>query len=292
MIILDKNIKEQFKIFCEKNSLESMQTAIKYFTIFGGLDIQIDTKIPILELIEKHILNNYNYLRSEINHFVGGYHVDNAILTGIALGDRKTTNAFKRAHVSFEEGMKCVDNLCEKGIIELDSSQNFILGKRNDSKIAKKLLFTNPFLRFWFAFISPIYKGIKDGNYEEFKEKFESRESDFSDFIFEELALSSLKNIFTQDPIKQYGQYWSEKIYLPIVAKTDSGKIIVGTCKYTESKIKKSELNKLLDDCKSENIEFDIAIIFAKNSFTNELKALKNESLRLFSAKSLKILLD
>ncbi|RBQ30022.1 DUF234 domain-containing protein [Aliarcobacter vitoriensis] len=292
MIILDKSIKEQFKIFCKANNIENMQIAIKYFTVFGGLDIKIDTTKPIIELIEKNILNNYNYYKSEINYLTGGYHVDSAILSGIALGDRKTTNAFKRAYVSFEEGMKCVDSLCEKDIIEIDSSQNFLLGKRSDSKVAKKLIFTNPFIRFWFAFISPIYKGIKDGNYEEFKKKFESRESDFNDFIFEELSLASLKDSFIEDSIKQYGQYWDEKIQIPIVAKTVSGKIIVGTCKYTEAKIKKSELNKLLDDCKNTNIDFDIVVLFAKNGFTNELKTLKNDNLRLFSVKSLKILLD
>ncbi|MDX4037758.1 DUF234 domain-containing protein, partial [Aliarcobacter skirrowii] len=260
MIILDKSIKEQFKIFCEINKIDDMQIAIKYFTIFGGLKIEIDTSKPILELIEKHILNNYNYYRSEINHLTGGYHVDHAILSGVALGDRKTTNAFKRAHVSFEEGMKCVNSLYEKEILDIDSSEHFLLGKRGDSKVAKKLIFTNPFLRFWFAFVSPIYKGIKDGNYEEFKEKFKSRESDFSDFIFEELALAFIKNSFV-DNIKQHGQYWNENINIPIVAKTVLEKTIVGMCKYSDNKLKKSEFNKFLEDLKNEDIAYDIIVI-------------------------------
>jgi len=292
MIILDKSIREQFSIFCKTNNITDMQIAIKYFTIFGGLDIQIDTTKPIIELIEKHILNNYNHFRSEINRLTGGYHVDSAILTGIALGDRKTTNAFKRAHVSFEEGMKCVESLCEKEIIEIDSSQNFLLGKRNDSKTPKKLIFTNPFVRFWFGFISPIYKGIKEGNYEEFKMKFEGRESDFSDFIFEELALSFVKNTFVEDKIKQHGQYWNEKIQIPIVAKTTSDKTIIGFCKYTDNKMKKSELNKFLEDCKKEDISADIIVIFTKNGYSTELKTLKSETLKLFNVKSLKALVQ
>ena len=138
MIILDKSFKELFKDFCKTNNIENMQVAIQYFTVFGGLDIKIDTTKPILELIEKNILNNYNYLRNEVNQLTGGYHVEHAILSGIALGDRKTTNAFKRAHVSFEEGMKCVDSLYEKAIIDIDSSEHFLLGKRGDSKAVKK----------------------------------------------------------------------------------------------------------------------------------------------------------
>lgn len=286
MIILEKSPKELFRHFCKINNLENMQIAVKYFSVFGGLDIEIDTSKPILELIEKHILNNYNYLRSEVNSLTGGYHVEHAILSGIALGDRKTTNAFKRAHVSFEEGSKCVDNLYEKEIIDIDSSEHFLLGKRGDSKIAQKLLFTNPFLRFWFAFVSPIYKGIKDGNYEEFKTKFQGREADFSNFIFEELALTFIKNSFLEDPIKQHGQYWDEKIQIPIVAKTVSGKIVVGFCKYSDNKIKKSELNRFLEDLKNADISADIIVIFSKSGYSNELKQLKSNSLMLFTIRN------
>ena len=66
MIILDKSFKELFKDFCTTNNIENMQVAIQYFTVFGGLDIKIDTTKPILELIEKNILNNYNYLRMKL----------------------------------------------------------------------------------------------------------------------------------------------------------------------------------------------------------------------------------
>lgn len=58
-----------------------MPTAIKYFTVFGGIDIQIDTTKPLLELVEKHILKEYNNLRSEVNYLTGGYSVDHAILS-------------------------------------------------------------------------------------------------------------------------------------------------------------------------------------------------------------------
>ena len=43
MIILDKSFKELFKDFCKTNNIENMQVAIQYFTVFGGLDIKIDT---------------------------------------------------------------------------------------------------------------------------------------------------------------------------------------------------------------------------------------------------------
>lgn len=269
-----------------------MEKAIEYFTVFGGLDIKIDTNKPLLELIEKHLLNDYKQLRTQINSLTGGYKVDHAILTGAALGDRRTQTAFKKAHVSFEEGMKCVEGLCEKGIIELESSQHFITNQRGDAKVAKKLLFTAPFLRFWFAFISPIYKGIKEGNYQEFHELYTNRKAQFSDFVFEELALEFLIDFYKEDALKQMGKYWDEKIQIDLIAKTTSGKIIVGTCKYTDSKMKKTELSKLKEDCQKIGIEPDIFVFFAKKGYSNELKALKSENIKLFSAKSLKLLLE
>ncbi len=273
-----------------------MEVAIKYFTIFGGLDIKIDITLPISELIEKHILKDYTKLRNEVHYLSGGYSVEHAILSGIALGDRKTTTAFKRAHVSFEEGMKCVENLLERGIIESESSQFFIVGKRNESKVAKKLFFPTPFLRFWFAFVSPIYKGIKDGDFKEFHTKFENKIGEFSDFVFEELALSFLLKQYgdetTGDKIKQIGKYWDEKIELDLVALTSSNKIMVGNCKFTNSKIKKNELTKLTQDCYAAGIKPDIFFLFSKSGYSNELKELKSDNLRLFTIKHLKLLIS
>ena len=46
-----------------------MEVAVKYFIVFGGLDIKIDTTKPLLELIEKHILDEYKHeLFTEYGH--------------------------------------------------------------------------------------------------------------------------------------------------------------------------------------------------------------------------------
>jgi AAA+ ATPase superfamily predicted ATPase len=206
-------------------------------------------------------------LRYEITYNSGGYKVDQAILTGIAQGDRRTTTSFKRAFVSFEEGSRCVEKIIDRGIIEIESSQHHLAKKRGDDKVAKKLLFTAPFLRFWFAFVSPIYKGIKEKNYKEFFELYENKEAEFGNFIFEELAMECLRDTFTEDPIKQFGRYWDDKNEIDLVAKTISGKIIAGNCKYITSKLKKNELNKLKEDSTSIDLNVDILFYLVKMDF-------------------------
>ncbi|MAD42272.1 MAG: hypothetical protein CL623_07765 [Arcobacter sp.] len=292
MILIDQATKKQFNSFCKKNNPKDLETAIEYFTVFGGLNCDIDITKPLKELIQTEILDKYRYLKNQINAITGGYSVDQAVLSGIALGDRRTNSSFKRAFVSFEEGMKCIDGLVERGIIEMESSQHFLVNQRGDSKISKKLLFTTPFLRFWFAFVSPIYKGIKDGNYDEFYKNYENRKVEFTGFVFEELAMEFLRDAYKDDEIKNIGKYWDDKNSIDLVAKTKSGKTIAASCKYVNSKIKKSELNNLKNTCKEVGFEADIYILFTKKGFTNELKALKDETLRLYTAKSFKLLLD
>ena len=187
--------------------------------------------------------------------------------------------------------MKCVEKLIDRGIIEIESSQHHLAKKRGDDKIAKKLLFTTPFLRFWFAFVSPIYKGIKEKNYKEFYELYENKQAEFGNFIFEELAMELLRDSFVEDPVKQFGKYWDEKTEIDLVAKTTSGKIIAGNCKYINSKIKKNELNKLKEDCKTTDLNVDTFVLFSKSGFSSELKSQKSETLKLFTPKSFKLLL-
>ena len=97
---------------------------------------------------------------------------------------------------------------------------------------------------------------------------------------------------FKDDPIVEIGSYWNNSIELNIYAKTKSGKVVAGSCKYTNAKIKKSELTKLQENCQKANIEADIFVIFSKRGFSSELKALKGENLKLFTVKNFKKLVE
>ncbi|MBS9782522.1 MAG: hypothetical protein KGV43_01815 [Arcobacter sp.] len=290
MFLKDYATKKQFKLFVEKNNIEDIYKAIELFSVFGGYDIKLDCTKTSEELIEQHILNNYEELKYQVNKFTNSYHVNHAILTGIAQGDRKTTTSFKRAHVSFEEGMKCVDNLLDTQIIEIESPLNFLV-KSQENTTSKKLLFTVPFLRFWFAFISPIYKGIKERNYKEFFTLWQNRKTEFQDFICEELALEYIQDIFKEEGIKLIGKYWNKDINIDILAKTKSGKIIAGNYINSSKKVKKDALNKLKSDCEDMDLKVDIYTLFSKNGYTSELKSLKSENIRLFTLKSFKYLI-
>jgi len=270
-----------------------MQQAIEYFSIFGGLEeTQINTNIPIEDLIEEVVLDEYKYLRNKVADIATSDPLLHAILSGVALGDRRTNSSFRRANVSFKTGMECVEELVDLKVLSSESSQIHLTNQSNYPDISKKLLFRTPFLRFWFAFISPIFKGIRDGNYEEFYEEFTNKKTEFFQGAFEQLCQEFLKTQLQDDQrVSLLGSYWDETIDIDLVAKTNDGKIIAGTCKYVNGKVKKSVLTKLKEDCQKIQLLVDSYVLFSKNGYSSELKSLKSDELKLYTAKSLKALI-
>lgn len=231
---------EQFRSFYKEHNPNNFEDAIEKFAVFGGVEwSKIDTSKPTMQLIEKMILPDFNYIRNDVTELTSGMPLYHSILSGIAMGDGKTHTAFKRANVSKDVGQKAVDELCETKIIKLQKSKKIFTNWGEDESVSNKLFFVSPFLRFWFAFVSPIFKGIRDGDYKEIREKFANRENEFVNLTFTELSHELLKLEFKDDPIKEISTYWDNDSELDIYAKTKSGKTIVGSSKYTNSKIKK-----------------------------------------------------
>ena len=270
-----------------------METALEYFTIFGGLDVDIDTTIPIDKLIEIHILKRYKYLRNFIADITKGDPEYSKILTALAISDRRTNSAFRKVGISFDNGIEIVDDLCDLKVLKLEKSLQKLSKLSDQYTVSERLLFTSPVVRFWFAFVSPLFKGIKEKNYEEFFKKYNNHKTEFSDIIFEQLSHEYLKVISKDDFMFTLGRYWDDDINLDLVGKTKSGKVVAGSCKFTNSKIKKTELTNLKEKCKSVEIDVDTYILFSKKGYTSELKALKKtENLQLFTVKNFSLFLD
>jgi len=269
-----------------------MEEAINFFSVFGGLDIPVNTKLPLIKFIEKRILDDFRYFRNMVTELTKGDVSYHTILTGAALGDRRTSTAFRRAKVSKVHGLKCVDELYDMRVIDCESTMQNLCADFEHLEISEKIIFEAPFLRFWFAFISPIFKGIRDGKYDEFKKEFQNRQEEFPNLVFQQLCQEFLVKSFEDDKIDQIGSYWDDDLTVDIVSKTVNGKIIACSCSYSNSKVKKSELTRLQESCKKLNINADMYVLFSKKGFTSELKSLKSDTVKLYTAKSLKILID
>ncbi|NPA59063.1 MAG: DUF234 domain-containing protein [Epsilonproteobacteria bacterium] len=259
-----------------------MQKALEFFSIFGGVEWgKIDTNKEPFELVKTLILEDYSYIRNDISDMTTGMPLFHSILSGAALGDGRLHSTFKKANISEEVGLKAVDELCDLGVIKLQSSKN-----------SKKIIFNAPFTRFWFAFVSPLFKGVRDGDYKEVQDRFEKRFAEFVSYTFTQLSGELLKADFKDDPIFSLKSYWDKDIEIDIYAKTKSKKMVVGSCNYTNSKVKKSTLTKLQEKATLAKLDAVVFVLFSKVGFSSELKALKSQNIKLYTLKNFKRLVE
>jgi len=285
---------QQFRSFCFQNSATDLEKAIEYFSVFGGMGWRVDLSRPLEELIEEKVLKNYRYIHGDITKTTQSNNIYHSLLTAIATGDRREHSAFKKANVKREEGEEAIDFLIKSDLLAFDRS----IEKPVDEKDANsdKLLFTLPFMRFWFSSVSPYYKSIREGDYKEMKERWNHTKQGFTDLIYDQLVMELMKKSFKDDPkggyIASIGSYWDKNTEIDILAKRKSGKMIAGICKYSKSKANKSELTKLKEKCAQAELDVDTFVIFSKSKFSSELKKEKGEKLKLFSSRNLTTLMD
>ena len=280
---------EQFRSFCYQNSATDFEQAVEYFAVFGGMGWRVDLSKPLEKLIEEKVLANYRYIHGDIAHITKSKPIYHSLLSAIASGDRREYSAFKKANVKREEGEEAIDWLIKSDLLIFDKSVEKPM-KEEDGN-SDKLLYVQPFMRFWFSSISPYYKGIKEGDYKEMKEHWSHTKAGFSALIYDQLVLemlkTSFKDAFEGDPITAIGAYWDKNVEIDILIKRKSGEFIAGTTKYSKQKANKSELTKLKEKCTQAELDVDTFVLFSKNKFSSELKKEKGEKLQLFSLRNL-----
>ncbi|MCK9472512.1 DUF234 domain-containing protein [Sulfurimonas sp.] len=281
---------QQFRSFYFQNKPQDIEQAIEYFAVFGGMSWSVEMTKSLEELIENKVLKNYTYIHGDITKVTHSDKISHSLLSAAAVGDGRIHSALKRARISRAEGEDAVDALCDKGILKTEFSLES--PPNADEKVDEKLNFNTPFMRFWFAFVSPFFKTIKEGDFKEAKESFANRKSEFFELTFLKLSHELVKKSFKDDPIVEIGSYWDRNTQIDILAKTKSGKVVAGACRYSNQKAKKSSLTKLQEQCHLAKLKPDISIIVSKGGFSNELKALKGEDVRLFALKNFKTLIE
>ena len=284
----------QFRSFCYKNKATDFEVALEYFAVFGGMGWSVDMTQPLDALIEKKVLSNYRYIHGDITKITHSKPTYHAMLSAIATGDRREYSAFKKVNIGREDGEEVIDFLIKDGFLKFDRSVEKPVDEKNG--ISDKFLFETPFMRFWFAVVSPTYKSIKEGDYTEVKKRWDGMKSEFSTLIYHQLVLElvelSFKEEFEGDAIVSIGSYYDKNVEIDILAKRKSGSYLAGSCKYGKQKANKSELTRLKENCAKAELEVETFVLFSKNKFSSELKKEKGGNVRLFSLRNLAKLID
>jgi len=284
---------EQFRSFYFRNYPDDMEIQISYFAIFGGLGWDVDTSKPIKELVEQLILENFEILNAKIETLTLNETYNKRLLQALAVGDRRIFSAFKRAGLNNGNGGGALKYLQEIGLVQMEYSReedprqqnpNAKL-KRRDARhrISHKVLFTHPFVRFWFYFIAPQIKNIINNDYTNLLDNIDAHINSYTSLVFEELSEVLLNYNLRESQIVSSGSYWDANIEIDILTITEDEKIYVSECKWKNHKVNKKELHKLTEKCEKLKIEPSQIILFSKRGFSKELQQMQGVDLALYS---------
>jgi len=281
---------EQFRSFYFQNYPQDMENAIELFSIFGGLDISIDTTAYVDSLVYEHILSHYKSLNTQIEQLLESKEDVEKVLFALSKGDRRIFSIFKKARLNNQNGGIALGFLQQKGIIKIEHSREEDKRKfkpklkKEEAKhrISDKFFISYPFLRFWFYFIYPHRKEIEKKEYEPFFQQFHREFSRYISLVFEELSSIFLDYYLQDKQIESIGSYWDANVEIDVYIVTKSAEIYVAECKWTNHKINKKELNKLLEKCQQLNITPAKVILFSKRGFSKELYQMQGKMLQLF----------
>ena len=290
----------QFRSFYFRNYPADMETQISYFSFFGGLGWDIDTSKPAIELVKTLILDNFELLNARMEQLTQHDQNNKRLLQALAVGDRRIFSAFKRAGLNNGNGGGALNSLQNIGLIQMeysreqhprDKNPNAKL-KRRDARhrISHKVLFSHPFVRFWFYFISPQIKNIKNGDFEKVIENFNEKHNSYTSLVFEEMSEVLLNYNLRDSQILSSGSYWDADIEIDILTITENDKIYVGECKWKNHKVNKKELHKINEKCEKLHLSPTQIILFSKRGFSKELLQLRSKHLALFSSKDFEML--
>jgi len=291
---------EQFRSFYFRNYPDDMEIQISYFAVFGGLGWDIDTSQPISTLILTQILENFDILNAKIQELTQNDQNNRRLLRALAVGDRRIFSAFNRAGLNNGNGGAALKFLQEAGLIQIEYSREQDPREKNPQqkqkrrdarhRISHKVLFTHPFVRFWFYFITPNIRDIKAGNFDKVLNDFHEKHNSYTSLVFEELSEVLLNYNLRDTQITSSGSYWDANIEIDILTLTENGNIYVGECKWKNHKVNKKELHKLIEKCEKLNISPTQIIFFSKRGFSKELSSMQGKDLALYSCEDFELL--
>lgn len=293
-------ILEQFRSFYFRNYPDDMEIQISYFSIFGGLGWDVDTSKPINELVELLILENFEILNAKINELTLNETNNKRLLQALAVGDRRIFSAFNRAGLNNGNGGGALQYLQEAGLIQMEYSREQDSREKNPNaklkrrdarhRISHKVLFTHPFVRFWFYFIAPQSKNIKNGDFKKVFENIDKHINSYTSLVFEEVSEVLLNYNLRESQIISSGSYWDANIEIDILTITADEKIYAGECKWKNHKVTKKEFHKLTEKCENLEIQPSQIILFSKRGFSKELRQMQGASLALYSCEDFEAL--
>ncbi len=280
-----------------------MSELVEFFAIFGGSENQpqLNPFVSIDNCIQDEFSNNFLIHQAQIQP---SYLLDNPyrqLLISVARSDGKINNVLRRSRLDEKLGGALIAELVDLGILFLEESREPPIKQAPHMKIKKRLRgyrivpkvrFASPFYRFWFGFVEYYNRYLLIGDTTLFMDHFARHKDKVFYLLFEQLSNLWLEKKYEPlDPIVSLGGFWNHKSEFDILQITNSGKLILGECKFKTKKITTAELSKLKHKAAESNIIVDKYALFSRTGFSLELKSKQDDSLILCDMDDFKVLL-
>ncbi|NWF66206.1 MAG: ATPase [Campylobacterales bacterium] len=287
---------KEFKQFSTLFKFGSIEKAIEFYAVFGGSNLELDD-ISIIDDTLSNILSNIHKMTIFDNITLTDDEFNFLII--LANQDRREFSAISKSDLGQLKGKEIVSSLIDKNVILKEYSREEPLKKDKKHKLKKedrryhiqhKLIFQTQFLRFYFTFIAPF---VNNFDLEIVINNIKLQLSKYIARTFENLSNELIQKIsFDGLKVVESGGYWTKHVEIDILAKLQNKRIIVGECKWKNSKICKNILTELKRKCEISNIEASYFTLFSKSGFSKELINLKEKNLFLFDCDSFRGLID
>jgi len=260
-----------------------LEQAVEYFSILGGIgkNIELDYFDDVFSMVESNFVQNFTKFQTLVSPSYLLESPYREILMAVARGDGKLYSVLRKAKVSEALGEKIVQELVDLNVLKVEASRETPLRSHPKHKLKKeqrsyrvqdKLRFVQPFMRFWFGFVTYYKKDLALGKGDAFLKNFEKHYERLRSLVYEQLCDALLIQHFEEhNMIVDSGSFWNINSEFDILAVSQDKKIILGECKYKDRKVCKNELTKLKAKAVESGINVDVYALFSKSGFSNEL---------------------
>lgn len=265
-----------------------------------GKNIELDYFDDVFSMVESNFVQNFSKFQTLVSPSYLLESPYREILIAVARGDGKLYSVLRKAKVSETLGEKIVQELVSLNVLKVEVSRESPLRNHPKHKLKKeqrsyrvqdKLRFVQPFMRFWFGFVTYYKKDLALGKGDVFLENFEKHYDRLRSLVYEQLCDALLVQHYAlHNKIVDSGSFWNIHSEFDILAVSQDKKVILGECKYKDRKVCKNELTKLKVKALESNINVDVYALFSKSGFSNELLQTQDEDLLLFDLNDLKAL--
>jgi len=254
----------------------------------------------VFSMVESNFVENFSRFQSLVSPSYLLESPYREILIAVARGDGKLYSVLRKAKLSEALGEQIVQELVDLNVLRIEASRESPLRIHPKHKLKKelrsyrvqdKLRFVQPFMRFWFGFVTYYRKDLALGKGNAFLENFEKHYDRLRSLVYEQLCDELLTHYYKdKSPLISSGSFWNIHSEFDILAVSQDKKVILGECKYKDRKVCKNELTKLKAKALESGINVDVYALFSKSGFSNELLQMQDKSLLLFDLNDLEVL--